>query len=91
MTHACDDCEFCTPLKPSGVTERFLPPHEDCTVVVAANGDDAASIELIGRLLPRNCTISVFDKGTPACAFSPMPDIECEPLPNVGREQQTYA
>jgi len=65
---------------------------EDCTVVVAAHAPNASTLALVRFLFPSECEIEVFDKATPACKFMPLAGISsCVSLPNVGKEQHTYA
>ena len=82
--------DFCTPLKPP--VEKHVT--KTCTVAVAAFGQTAAEYALLLLLLPPACKVVVYDKDDPktACSFMPFAGIdECLVLPNVGREQHTWA
>ena len=67
-----------------------------CVAVVAhftANADRAsAMLDDVRSVVPHDCQVSVYDKGPAPCSFMPSDRIGvCEALPNVGREQHTFA
>jgi len=88
---------FCTQLVPPVEREPHLgsgPGPKTCTVVVAAYGQTSSEYALLLLLVPPVCKVVVYDKDDPktACGFMPMAGVDqCIVLPNVGREQHTWA
>ena len=86
--------QFCTELAEPVQREPFLGTGSSgtCEVVVAAYGQSASEYELMRMLMPPKCKITVYDKDDKPCAFMPLSGIDkCSSLPNVGREQHTWA
>lgn len=85
--------DFCTPIEPPLTTPPLLDGGE-CSVIVAMYGQTKSEIELMRRLIPSQCDIILYDKDdvNEPCSIMPLSGIsKCIPLPNVGREQHTWA
>ena len=92
--------DSCPPTAVAHAVEQLrLPSSSSCAVVLADSGRPEG-VALARRMVPEACRIFVYDKGgsngeedsplSQRCQLPPMANMQCETLPNRGREFGSY-